>query len=193
MSDNTLPVHPLTGLRAIGYTRRGPVWPVLGGSVDSTEGTETGTEETSTEQQNETKAELPDDHPLVKTLAAQKAEIKDLKAKAKRLDEIEESQKTQAQKDADRIAKAEAEVAAVPAKVAELLKTHLVELHGIADEDAELFLTASDPELLLKQVTRLVGQPGKRKNTNRVPGEGTTNHSKPSSTQDFLNALTGQG
>ncbi|MCG5432529.1 hypothetical protein LV457_09520 [Mycobacterium sp. MYCO198283] len=28
----TLPVHPATGLRAIGFTSRGPVWPVLGGS-----------------------------------------------------------------------------------------------------------------------------------------------------------------
>ncbi|MGW1740456.1 hypothetical protein ACWCPQ_16785 [Nocardia sp. NPDC001965] len=26
-----LPIHPLTGLRALGVTRRGPVWPVLGG------------------------------------------------------------------------------------------------------------------------------------------------------------------
>lgn len=28
----TLPIHPVTGLRAIGFTRRGPVWPVLGGA-----------------------------------------------------------------------------------------------------------------------------------------------------------------
>ncbi|NEW49341.1 DUF4355 domain-containing protein [Nocardia cyriacigeorgica] len=33
MHDKTmLPVHPITGLQAIGYTRRGPIWPVLGGS-----------------------------------------------------------------------------------------------------------------------------------------------------------------
>lgn len=30
-----LPIHPTTGLRALGVTRRGPIWPVLGGSVDS--------------------------------------------------------------------------------------------------------------------------------------------------------------
>ena len=34
MSDNTLPIHPVTGLRAIGLTKRGPIWPVLGGSED---------------------------------------------------------------------------------------------------------------------------------------------------------------
>jgi len=31
-STTILPVHPVTGLRALGLTRRGPVWPVLGGS-----------------------------------------------------------------------------------------------------------------------------------------------------------------
>jgi hypothetical protein len=27
-----LPIHPRTGLRALGWTRRGPIWPVMGGS-----------------------------------------------------------------------------------------------------------------------------------------------------------------
>jgi hypothetical protein len=27
-----LPIHPYTGLRAIGFTRRGPIWPVMGGA-----------------------------------------------------------------------------------------------------------------------------------------------------------------
>ncbi|AWH14406.1 head scaffolding protein [Mycobacterium phage TChen] len=75
---------------------------------------------------------------------------------AKRLAEIEDAQKSDAEKTAERISKAEAEVAAVPQKVAEALKSHLVALHKISDEDAELFLTATDPELLLKQVSRLV-------------------------------------
>jgi hypothetical protein len=30
-TPTTLPTHPRTGLRALGITRRGPVWPVLGG------------------------------------------------------------------------------------------------------------------------------------------------------------------
>ena len=29
-----LPIHPVTGLRALGFTKRGPIWPVLGGSED---------------------------------------------------------------------------------------------------------------------------------------------------------------
>lgn len=28
----TLPIHPLTGLRAIGVTKRGPIWPIIGGA-----------------------------------------------------------------------------------------------------------------------------------------------------------------
>jgi HK97 family phage major capsid protein len=37
MSEHILPIHPVTGLRAIGITKRGPVWPVLGGSEDATD------------------------------------------------------------------------------------------------------------------------------------------------------------
>lgn len=32
--DQHLPVHPLTGLRALGIGSRGPIWPVLGGAPD---------------------------------------------------------------------------------------------------------------------------------------------------------------
>lgn len=31
MTSNHLPVHPVTGLRALGMTKRGPIWPALGG------------------------------------------------------------------------------------------------------------------------------------------------------------------
>ncbi|MET9329482.1 hypothetical protein [Tsukamurella sp. NPDC003166] len=37
-----LPIHPTTGLRALGMTKRGPIWPAIGGSVD--EGAPTGRE-----------------------------------------------------------------------------------------------------------------------------------------------------
>lgn len=90
----------------------------------------------------------------------QKAREQEKRAKenadaAKRLAEIEDAQKSESEKVADRIAKAEAEVSSIPAKVADALKGHLVALHEISDEDAELFLTANEPELLLKQIARL--------------------------------------
>ena len=40
-------------------------------------------------------------------------------------------------------------------------------------DDAELFLTASDPDLLLKQVSRLVETKGAGRKQNTVPREGT--------------------
>ena len=104
----------------------------------------------------------------------QEKRAKDNATAAKRLAEIEDAQKSESEKVADRIAKAEAEVASVPSKVADALREHLVALHEIDKDDAELFLTATEPELLLKQVTRLVGQSDKRKKTNTVPREGQT-------------------
>ena len=134
-------------------------------------------------------APVPDGHPLAKALAAQKQQIKELKAKAARLDEIEESSKSESEKIADRIAKADAEVASLPAKVSAALREHLIELHGIEGDDAELFLTANDPETLLKQVSRLVGQSGKR-NKNRVPREGTNQSSSgDDSMREFARSL----
>ena len=163
-------------------------------SEQNTEATETGAEETEQQSQQQPESQdLPADHPLVKTLAAQKATIKELKSKASRLDELEESQKSEAEKAADRISKAEAEAASVPAKVSDALKAHLVTLHNIDADDAELFLTATDPELLLKQVSRLVEQPGKRKK-NHVPREGANPNSSAENGEmrDFTRGLFGR-
>lgn len=158
--------------------------------IATAEGAETATD--AEQPRTATSAELPADHPLVKTLAAQKAEIKDLKGKAARLAEIEESQKSEAEKTADRIAKAEAEASAVPAKVAEALKGYLVGLNPDIDgEKAELFLTASDPDLLIKQFTQLVELSGKRRSTNKVPGEGTTTESSATDEAAFARDLFG--
>ena len=156
--------------------------------VTTAEVTETVTEETEhTEAQ-----QLPADHPLVKTLAAQKAQLKEYKAKASELDQIREAQKSEAEKVADRLAKADAEVAAVPVRVCEALKAHLVKIHEITDEDSELFLTATDPETLLKQADRLVAQSGKR-NKNIVPREGRTPNPAPvDPSREFLRAINGQ-
>jgi hypothetical protein len=128
---------------------------------------------------------------LRKEAAKYRTEAKANADAAKRLAEIEDSQKTETEKAAERIAKAEAEVAAVPTKVAAALRDHLIILHEIDQDDAELFLTANEPDLLLKQVTRLVGQSDKRKkNGNVVVREGAT--PTPSGSDDkrtFLRTL----
>lgn len=102
------------------------------------------------------------------------ADYEDVKAKAGRLDEIEAANKSELEKANDRVAAAEAEVAGIPAKVAEALRTHLVGL-GVVHKDDEVLLTASDPDALIAQVKRLSERGVQRKkNGNHVPREGTT-------------------
>lgn len=131
---------------------------------------------------------LPDDHPLVKRHEALKEENRQLKPKAKLVDDAEEAKKTDAQKIADLQSKLDAQ----PAAVAAALREHLVELHGIDKDDAELFLTGTTPELLLKQVTRLLEQSGGGgKRSNSVPREGTKlSRPKPDSKREFISAIT---
>jgi hypothetical protein len=89
-----------------------------------------------------------------------------------RLAEIEEAQKSEAQKAADRVAAAEAKAAA---SQSEALRLRIAAKFGIGDEDADLFLTGSDEETLKKQAERLADRAGQqRSNGNRVPREGAS-------------------
>lgn len=158
-------------------------------SEQTAEATATETEAKPNEQEQPKPSETVD-------FWKQKAREQEKRAKdnadaAKRLAEIEDAQKSESEKTADRIAKAEAEVASVPTKVADALREHLVVLHEIDQDDAELFLTANEPELLLKQVTRLLGQSDKRKKAPVVRGEGKTQTSSSDPKRDFLRGLTG--
>lgn len=92
----------------------------------------------------------------------------------KELEQLKESLEADAQKVADGLA--EVKDRSVSAKTAEALKTHLIELHQIAREDAELFLTGDDPELLLQQVGRLIARSDNLAPNNGmiVPNEGRT-------------------
>jgi hypothetical protein len=128
----------------------------------------------------------------------QEKRAKDNATAAQRLAAIEDAQKTEAEKTADRIAKADAEVASVPAKVADALKIHLVGLHKIDSEDAELFLTASEPDLLLKQVTRLLARSdeqtaAQKKNGNYVPREGNNPSADGGDERQVLRSLFADG
>lgn len=166
---------------------------------------ETTVDATSTEQQNDggnsgftppaSQEEL--NRIISERVAREKAKYADhadLKAKAARLAEIEQASLTETEKTAQRIAAADAAVAEVPAKVAESLRTHLVALHEINAEDAELFLTANDPELLLKQVQRLIGREADRKKSGgRAPAQGRTpsNSGTDTSEREFVRGLFG--
>lgn len=112
---------------------------------------------------------------------------------ARELATLKDAQKSDAERAAEQLAKAQADIAAVPAKVAEELRGHLIELHSVSDQDAELFLTATDTETLLKQVARLTEKSDKRQNRNVVPREGTNHSPGTNDTREFTRQLFGRG
>lgn len=188
MSDcNDLPIHPTTGLRAIGIGKRGPWWPIMGASEDHGD----GEGDPATGAQAGSDGEAGGESNPTETVEFWKGKSRDWETKAK----ANTKAATQLAETTTRLTAAEAEVASVPAKIAEALKTHLVARHEIDSEDAELFLTATDPELMLKQIDRLLAQSGKtrRKNTNYVPdqGNGSKDTGKDSGIREFTRHLFG--
>lgn len=108
---------------------------------------------------------LPDDHPLVTTLATQKEQIRDLKSK---LETAGNASKTTEQR------LAELEERAVKAERAALVKSAQVK-HSISDEDAALFLTGDTADALEAQAKRLADRDAAaKKGGNHVPNEGKT-------------------
>jgi uncharacterized protein (DUF3084 family) len=95
----------------------------------------------------------------------------DLRAKAAKLDEIEQANKTELEKaqEAANAATAERDQAR-----AEALRLKVAVKHGIAAEDAELFLTGQDEQTLEAQAARLASRVADRKKNGAVvPGEGS--------------------
>lgn len=82
---STLPIHPFTKQPAIGFTRRGPVWPVIGASDDGGDITESSSLSTlnDSEQQSEQRQQaasstvsdkgFPENTPIAEMTDAQKA------------------------------------------------------------------------------------------------------------------------
>lgn len=100
------------------------------------------------------------------------ADYDDLKSKAAQLDQLEQASKTEAQKTADRIADLEK---ALNSTKTEALRSRIQARFKIADEDAELFLTATDEATLVKQAQRLAERAeDRKKNGNRAPLQGRT-------------------
>lgn len=133
--------------------------------------------------------ELPADHPLVKTLAAQKAEIKALKEKANRLDELESAQKSAEEKAAEREAAAEKRAADAEARAA---RREVALEHKLSTDDAALLDAVSDETAMRALAARLAKQAEGKTKSNHVPNEGK---SQPASTDErraFVRQLTGR-
>lgn len=76
----------------------------------------------------------------------------------------------------------------------EALRRRVQAAHGISDEDADLFLTASDEETLKRQAERLAAQGSQQKKRgNRVPGEGTSNRPSENDERAAVRNLFGSG
>lgn len=117
----------------------------------------------------------------------------DLKAKAAKLDEIEQANQTEAEKAAKRLADLEDELNTVRR---DSLRLRVAAEHGIADaDDIELFLTGTDEETLTKQAKRLADRDADRKKGGlRVPREGSTPEVKSGDEdrRSFVRQLTGR-
>jgi hypothetical protein len=136
-------------------------------SDEAAEVTETVTE---SDQEHGT-AELPADHPLVKTLEANKATIRELKAKAKRLDEFEQASKSETQKLTEFAA---SETARADTAEQALLRYEVATEKGVP-ANAMKFLagtTREEIESSAKDVLALIGDAGKPRPPRPDPNQG---------------------
>ena len=134
--------------------------------------TETSTTETSQEDTEVKTFDADYVKKLRDEAAKYRTEAKANADAAKRLAEIEEANKTEAEKMTDRIRDLEAQTQAAQAVA---LRFKVAAKFGIGDEDADLFLTGSDEETLTKQAERLAARVDERKKkNNHVPREGST-------------------
>jgi hypothetical protein len=111
---------------------------------------------------------------------------------AKKLEELEESQKTEQQKLADRLAELEQEAAAARA---EALRYKVASQFGVTEEDATLFLTGTDEETLTKQAERLVARSedaAKPRPPQPDPNQGRSHSGSGSTADQFAAAIGGQ-
>ncbi len=134
---------------------------------------ETDTQQSEQPQEGEAKTF---DEGYVKKLrdeaAKYRTEAKANAGAAKRLAEIEEATKSEADKAAERLAAAEREAAAAKA---DGLRWRIAAKFQVSDEDADLFLTGTDEETLTRQAQRLTDRDAARKKGgNHVPREGAT-------------------
>lgn len=108
---------------------------------------------------------------------------------AKRLAEIEDAQKSESQKASERIAALEAQAAQAQR---DALRFKVAARFGIADEDADLFLTGADEDTITRQAERLAQRSDEqKKNGNFVRREGTTSPSVEGDDREVVRSLFG--
>ncbi|HHX45833.1 MAG TPA: hypothetical protein GX718_00450 [Brevibacterium sp.] len=117
----------------------------------------------------------------------QEKRAKDNADAAKRLADIEESQKSEAQKQAERLATLEQEAATART---EALRLRVATRHGISDEDVDLFLTGTDEDTLTKQAERLSAlKADERRKKSVLPSDRGNPTAQPDELRSFTRAL----
>ena len=186
-----LPVHPRTGLTAIGFRRNGdPIWPIRGGAPGEGE----GQEGTPPAGDGEGEGEGPGGEQKPEVDWKAKSREWERKAKmnaeaAKRLAEIEEANKSEAQKAADRVAKAEQTAQQAEARA---LRREVALEHKLSKDDAALLDSITDEDAMRRLAERL-GERDHKKHGNHVPREGTNTNSNAAASDErqFVRDLFG--
>lgn len=178
-----MPVHPHTGLVAIGFRRNGaPIWPVKGGSEGGPDGGEG----------NEGQPGEGEQKPEVDWKAKSREWEKRAKANAdaaKRLAEIEEANKSEAEKAAERLAKAEQTARDAEARA---LRREVALEHKLGKDDAALLDSITDEDAMRALAARLGADSGKQK-SNYVAREGSNTKTAASDERQFVKELFGSG
>lgn len=115
--------------------------------------------------------QLPDDHPLVRTLAEQKKTIRDLRTKAQKLDELEEAQKSEQQRMQDRLDAAEKKAADLEVQN---LKAEIAAEKGLTLKQANRLVGSTRDELEddADELLSVIGEAGKPRPPKSDPNQG---------------------
>lgn len=172
-------------------------------------GTESGTPNESEQGGNQTGETTPDAGGEFKAIESQEelnavikdriarerakfGDYEDLRAKAARLDEIEQANKTEAERLAEEAANARTEAEQARA---ELLRYRVAAEHGITDsEDIALFLTGTDEDTLKRQAERLAARQeaaGQPRAPRPDPNQGRQTRGPASTADQFSAAMSG--
>lgn len=123
---------------------------------------------------------LPDDHPLVTALETLKAENKALKASA-------DSDKTEVEKAAERLAEVERRADEAEARA---VRRDVALEFRLTKDDAALLDAMTDEKAMRSLAERLAGESDKKRN--HVPREGNPPSATGDDRRDFLRRLTGR-
>lgn len=173
MDLNTLPIHPYTGLQAIGWSKRGPIWPIVGGSQpegepegepdDLDDEAADGTDGDEGEGESEPEVDWKAKHDeLQAQFEASQAKLARARAQAKALREKQEQATAPAPSP-----KPAAKAAPRPAKTTPVAEPEVITVQDDAEVErwqtkavkaaarAELLARGCDPDLIDAPLSRL--------------------------------------